>query len=64
MVIGQWNGEPESEGPGVPNARTIISPDGYKPVLHDCDVSMLFDHKRGLRRRTAFRPDMKQYERS
>jgi arylsulfatase A-like enzyme len=45
-VIVQWTRDPSYEGPGVPNARTIISPDGYKLVLHDSDVSMLFDHKK------------------
>jgi arylsulfatase A-like enzyme len=44
-VIVQWNSD-KNEDAGAPNARTIISPEGYKLVLHDRDVSMLFDHNK------------------
>lgn len=31
---------------GGPNARTVISPDGYKLAAYDKDNSMLFDRNR------------------
>jgi arylsulfatase A-like enzyme len=40
FVFSQWN----TEG-GGPNARTVISPEGLKLVLHDKDHSMLLDRR-------------------
>jgi len=42
-VFLQWNQEGRAGGP---NARTIITPDGWKMVLHDSDVSMLFNRQK------------------
>lgn len=42
-VFLQWTRDP---GEGGPNARAVITPDGWKLVLHDTDVSMLFDRRR------------------
>lgn len=36
----------ETFGCAIPNGRTVVSPDGYKLVLYDTDVSMLFDHRK------------------
>jgi len=41
-VFIQWTQDP---GEGGPNGRAVITPDGWKLVLHDRDVSMLFDRK-------------------
>lgn len=30
----------------IPSGRTVVSPDGYKLVLYETGVSMLFDHKK------------------
>jgi len=38
-VFIQWTGDGKADGP---DARTAISPDGWKLVLHDKDKSMLF----------------------
>ncbi len=43
-VVIEWTAEAD-RGQG-PNARTVISPDGWKLVLHDSDISMLFDRSR------------------
>lgn len=42
-VFIQWTADPAEGGP---NGRTVITPDGWKLVLHDADVSMLFDRRR------------------
>lgn len=42
-VFLEWTAEGEDQGP---NARTVVSPGGYKLVLHDTDRSMLFDHNK------------------
>ncbi|MEP7366061.1 MAG: sulfatase-like hydrolase/transferase [Acidobacteriota bacterium] len=39
-VFSEWTGDGKEDGP---NARTVISPDGWKLVLHDTDTHMLFD---------------------
>jgi arylsulfatase A-like enzyme len=38
-VFIEWNREGQNEGP---NARTVLTPDGWKLVLHDKDHCMLF----------------------
>lgn len=42
-VFIEWHADPEEGGP---NARAVVTPEGWKLVLHDRDVSMLFDHRR------------------
>lgn len=42
-VFIEWTRESADAGP---NARTVITEDGWKLVLHDTDRSMLFDHNR------------------
>jgi arylsulfatase A-like enzyme len=42
-VFIEWNRDPEQEGP---QARTVVTPDGWKLVLHDSDVCLLFDRNR------------------
>ena len=39
----EWNRDPEEGGP---RARTVVTPDGWKLVLHDTDVCMLFDRNK------------------
>jgi arylsulfatase A-like enzyme len=39
-VFLEWTSEGQDQGP---NARTVVSPDGWKLVLHDTDRSMLFN---------------------
>ena len=41
-VFLEWNVDKNDSGDG-PNGRTVITPDGFKLVLHDSDQSMLFD---------------------
>ena len=43
-VFIQWNQDQTANG--GPRARTVVTPDGWKLVLHDTDVSMLFDRNR------------------
>jgi len=38
-----WTADPAEGGP---NGRAVVTPDGWKLVLHDSDVSMLFDRSR------------------
>lgn len=42
-VFLQWNNGGKNAGP---NGRTVITPAGEKLVLHDTDVSLLFDRRR------------------
>lgn len=42
-VFLQWTAEGDNQGP---NARAVVTPAGEKLVLHDTDLSMLFDHRR------------------
>ncbi len=42
-VFLQWTAEADGQGP---NARTVVSPDGWKLVVHDTDHSMLFDRNK------------------
>jgi arylsulfatase A-like enzyme len=42
-VFSEWTGDGKADGP---NARTVISPDGWKMVMHDADTHMLFDRTR------------------
>ncbi len=44
-VVLEWTADVKDSGAG-PSGRTIISPDGYKLVLYDTDLSMLFDHNK------------------
>jgi len=37
---------PDSFGCAIPSGRTVVSPDGYKLILYETGVSMLFDRKR------------------
>ena len=39
----EWNRDPQEGGP---RARTVVTPDGWKMVLHDTDVCMLFDRNK------------------
>ncbi len=41
----EWTTDSSDSGAG-PNGRTVVSPDGYKLVLHDSDRSMLFDRNK------------------
>ncbi|MBI3281610.1 MAG: sulfatase-like hydrolase/transferase [Acidobacteria bacterium] len=43
-VFLEWTAD-RNEGAG-PSGRTVITPDGWKLVLHDADLSMLFDRSR------------------
>jgi arylsulfatase A-like enzyme len=43
-VFIEWNRDPD-EG-GGPRARTVVTPDGWKMVLHDTDACLLFDRNR------------------
>jgi arylsulfatase A-like enzyme len=43
-VFIEWNRDPDDGG--GPRARTVVTPDGWKLVLHDTDVSMLFDRNK------------------
>lgn len=43
-VFLEWTNE--NKAGGEPNARTVITPDGWKLVLHDSDKPMLF-HRPG-----------------
>lgn len=42
-VFVEWNRDPKFGGP---RARTVVTPDGWKLVLHDSDVCMLFDRNK------------------
>jgi arylsulfatase A-like enzyme len=42
-VFIEWNRDPEEGGP---RARTVVTPDGWKMVLHDIDACMLFDRNK------------------
>jgi len=42
-VFIEWTADPSEGGP---NGRAVVTPDGWKLVLHDNDVSMLFDRNR------------------
>lgn len=42
-VFIEWTQDP---GEGGPNGRAVVTPEGWKLVLHDSDVSMLFDRNR------------------
>ena len=39
----EWNRDPEEGGP---RARTVVTPDGWKMVLHDTGVCLLFDRNK------------------
>jgi arylsulfatase A-like enzyme len=42
-VFIEWNRDPEEGGP---RARTVVTPDGWKLVLHDTDTCLLFDRNK------------------
>jgi arylsulfatase A-like enzyme len=42
-VFIEWNRDPEEGGP---RARTVVTPDGWKMVLHDTDACLLFDRNK------------------
>ncbi len=42
-VFIEWTADPAEGGP---NGRAVVTPDGWKLVLHDTDVCMLFDRTR------------------
>lgn len=44
-VFIEWVADEQDSGRG-PNGRTIVTPDGFKLVLYDSDVSLLFDRNK------------------
>ncbi len=43
-VFIEWNRDVDDEG--GPQARTVVTPDGWKMVLHDTDACLLFDRNK------------------